>query len=87
MRLEQEQALDVQRALVVQEPGGAAHDDLGHQDVHGRVAFSQARPNTPRLNDDGDPVKYETPAATRMVLDVHDFLPAAAGQRGASLQR
>jgi hypothetical protein len=45
-------------------------------DVHGRVAFSQIRPNTPRLNGDGDPIKYETPAGARMVLDAHPRIRA-----------
>ena len=38
-------------------------------DVHGGLAFHQYRPHKPRTRD-GRPVKYETPAKTRMVLDV-----------------
>jgi hypothetical protein len=38
--------------------------------VHGTVAFHQARPDQPRLRD-GKPIKYETPNGARMVLDVH----------------
>src|SRR6266540_4334461 len=38
--------------------------------VHGERAFHQARPDRPRLRD-GKPVKYETPHAVRMALDVH----------------
>src|SRR5262249_62361534 len=38
--------------------------------VHGEIAFHQARPDHPRLRD-GKPVKYETPPRIRMALDIH----------------
>jgi hypothetical protein len=38
--------------------------------VQGEIVLYQARPDAPRIRD-GKPVKYETPAGTRMVLDVH----------------
>ena len=37
----------------------------------GEVKLYQARPDTPRLNDKGKPVKYETPAGSQMALDMH----------------
>jgi hypothetical protein len=37
---------------------------------NGRPSTYQSRPDTPRVNGDGRPVKYETPRASRMVLDV-----------------
>ena len=39
-------------------------------DIHGEVATYQIRPDKPRINKQGKPVKYETPRGTRMVLDV-----------------
>jgi len=41
--------------------------------VVGTVAFHQYRPDSPRLNSDGKPVKYETPPNVRMALDCHPF--------------
>jgi Domain of unknown function (DUF3854) len=46
--------------------------------VHGEVAFHQARPDQPRLRD-GKPVKYETPTGARMALDVHPAARRALG--------
>ncbi len=43
----------------------------------GEVKLYQSRPDTPRLNDKGKPVKYETPAGSQMALDVH---PLAKGK-------
>ena len=43
----------------------------------GEVKLYQSRPDTPRLNDKGKPVKYETPAGSHMSLDVH---PLAKGK-------
>ena len=43
----------------------------------GEVKLYQSRPDTPRLNDKGKPVKYETPAGSHMSLDVH---PLAKGR-------
>jgi hypothetical protein len=39
--------------------------------VQGKIELYQARPDSPRLNQDGNPVKYETPAGGRMILDAH----------------
>ena len=39
-------------------------------DVWGEVATYQTRPDMPRVGRDGRTVKYETPAGTRMVVDV-----------------
>ncbi len=39
--------------------------------VTGQRGFAQYRPDNPRLNADGKPVKYETPPQARMALDVH----------------
>jgi hypothetical protein len=43
----------------------------------GEVAFYQSRPDTPRRNDKGKPVKYETPRGAKMALDV----PPAAREK------
>lgn len=45
--------------------------------VMGKVAFHQYRPDSPRLNTDGKPIKYETPANVRMALDVHPLARAS----------
>jgi hypothetical protein len=38
----------------------------------GSVAFPQFRPDTPRVQEDGEPgPKYETPAGARLVIDAH----------------
>ena len=46
--------------------------------VTGGIGTYQIRPDQPRINHDGKPVKYETPGKSRMVLDVppavHDNL-------------
>ena len=39
-------------------------------DTSGAVALWQYRPDSPRVNGQGKPVKYETPGGSRMVLDV-----------------
>lgn len=39
--------------------------------VTGERAFDQYRPDTPRLNLSGKPIRYETPPKVRMALDVH----------------
>jgi hypothetical protein len=39
-------------------------------DARGETASYQIRPDTPRINERGKPVKYETPGGSRMVLDV-----------------
>jgi Domain of unknown function (DUF3854) len=37
----------------------------------GAIVLYQFRPDEPRIDKHGKPVKYETPAGSRMVLDVH----------------
>ncbi len=37
--------------------------------VHGAVAFTLSRPDAPRLDKAGRPIKYESPAGVGMVLD------------------
>jgi hypothetical protein len=48
------------------------------RDVQGNVRYHQYRPDKPR-NRDGKPVKYETPAGTRLVLDVPPRVLARLG--------
>lgn len=42
--------------------------------VNGQQLFAQYRPDTPRTNADGKPVKYETPRNVRMVIDAHPMV-------------
>jgi Domain of unknown function (DUF3854) len=39
----------------------------------GEIATYQYRPDKPRIDKKGRPVKYETPSGSHMVLDVHPF--------------
>jgi Domain of unknown function (DUF3854) len=39
--------------------------------VSGEILSYQLRPDHPRIGRNGKPVKYETPANSRMVLDIH----------------
>lgn len=39
--------------------------------VNGKVELHQARPDHPRVGKDGRPIKYETPAGRKIVLDAH----------------
>lgn len=39
--------------------------------VQGDIASYQSRPDQPRISSKGKAVKYETPAGSRMILDVH----------------
>ena len=39
----------------------------------GDIATYQYRPDQPRIDKKGKPVKYETPSGTRMILDIHPF--------------
>jgi hypothetical protein len=39
-------------------------------DVRGEIATYQIRPDVPRINKRGKPVKYETPSDSKMVLDI-----------------
>ena len=50
------------------------------RDSRGEIVTFQIRPDTPRISEDGRPVKYETPAKTPPALDV----PAAAVEALAS---
>jgi hypothetical protein len=45
----------------------------------GEIATYQFRPDEPRIDKDGKPVKYETPSGSRMVLDVHPFVQEMLG--------
>ena len=53
-------------------------------DVDGEIANYQARPDTPRIVR-GKAVKYEMPAGSRMVLDVHP--KSRRGSRPCPAQR
>ena len=55
--------------------------------VHGPaegVASYQFRPDEPRIKN-GKPIKYETPAGSRMVLDVHPFAREKLGDPSVPL--
>ena len=51
----------------------------------GEIATYQYRPDEPRIDKRGKPVKYETPSGSRMVLDVHPFARAMLGDPSAPL--
>lgn len=53
--------------------------------VTGQVAFHQARPDLPRMSDDGKTIKYETPANVRMAVDAHPMIRAKLGDTSARL--
>lgn len=53
--------------------------------VTGKIAFHQARPDNPRVTDAGKTVKYETPAKTRMVVDVHPHIRDRMGDPAVPL--
>lgn len=40
----------------------------------GEISTYQIRPDQPRINSEGNPVKYETPGGSRMRFDVHPFM-------------
>lgn len=46
--------------------------------VDGQLTLHQARPDSPRADSDGKPIKYETPRRARMCLDI----PPRVRQRG-----
>jgi hypothetical protein len=48
-------------------------------DTSGAVALWQYRPDKPRENGNGKPVKYETPGGSRMVMDVPPRVRAQLG--------
>ena len=51
----------------------------------GHVPLHQSRPDTPRLNDKGKAVKYETPSGSSMALDVHPFVKDKLGDPNTPL--
>jgi hypothetical protein len=51
----------------------------------GEVALYQSRPDEPRLNKGGDPIKYETPSGSRMTIDVHPFMRDKLGDPSVPL--
>ncbi len=51
----------------------------------GEVVSYQFRPDMPRIDKKGKPVKYETPSGTRMVLDVHPFAREMLGSPSVPL--
>ena len=51
----------------------------------GEIATYQFRPDQPRIDKDGKPVKYETPSGSRMVLDVHPFVREMLGNPSVPL--
>ena len=53
--------------------------------VHGEVVLHQIRPDAPRINGQGKPVKYETPAGSRPVIDVPPSVLNALGDVRESL--
>jgi len=53
--------------------------------VSGKIETYQIRPDTPRLDQRGRPVKYETPRGARMVLDVPPGSRDALGDPGRPL--
>lgn len=53
--------------------------------VDGELVTYQHRPDTPRMNKRGKPVKYETRAGSSMVLDVHPLMRHLLGNKDAPL--
>ena len=51
----------------------------------GEIATYQYRPDQPRIDKDGKPVKYETPRGSRMVLDAHPFSQEKLGDPSVPL--
>ncbi|MFN8664880.1 MAG: DUF3854 domain-containing protein [Thermomicrobiales bacterium] len=54
-------------------------------DVYGQQANYQIRPDTPRINDRGKPVKYELPAGSAMLLDAHPLIQEQLGNPAVPL--
>src|SRR5262245_38501106 len=48
-------------------------------DVFGNNGAYQSRPDTPRTDNEGRPVKYETPTGTKNILDVHPAMRQLLG--------
>jgi Domain of unknown function (DUF3854) len=53
--------------------------------VAGQVVNYQSRPDTPRMNRDGDIIKYETPGKSRMRLDIHPHVRQRLGDPAVPL--
>ena len=51
----------------------------------GEIATYQYRPDQPRIDKDGKPVKYDAPRGSRMVLDVHPFVREMLGDPSVPL--
>ena len=51
----------------------------------GDIATYQFRPDQPRIDKKGKPVKYETLSGSRMVLDVHPFVQEMLGNPSVPL--
>lgn len=54
-------------------------------DAAGKIVLHQARPDSPRKNDKGKPVKYETPGGAGMAMDVHPSARPALGNPAVPL--
>src|SRR5882757_5138943 len=54
-------------------------------DVRGEVVLFQSRPDQPRRNSSGKPVKYETPTGSKMAIDVHPTIRAKVADPNAPL--
>jgi hypothetical protein len=51
----------------------------------GEISTYQVRPDEPRINQEGKPVKYETPSGSRMALDVHPSMRELLGNPSVPL--
>src|SRR5215207_2417306 len=51
----------------------------------GEISLYQSRPDEPRINKRGKPVKYETPVGASMALDVHPFYRGRLGDPNTPL--
>ena len=47
--------------------------------VNGQIVSHQIRPDAPRINKEGRAMKYESPAGSRAVLDIHPFVQPKLG--------
>jgi hypothetical protein len=50
----------------------------------GEISTYQIRPDQPRIDSEGDPVKYETPWDSQMRFDVHPFMHDKLGDPSRS---
>ncbi len=53
--------------------------------TQGQISNYQIRPDVPRINKKGKPIKYETPKGSQMVLDVHPSVRTKIGDPGTPL--